>query len=161
MRSCFLYVSERFLKFLPGNFKYTKTGSNTFVLSVYGYIEIFYRGLSGTVRERGRYTGYITDNDARTICSQAGYAPPSDGWSNNHCRHRYDKCKQEDRSSLRCLISGLRCSGRKGEKLFQCGMDPIEELSAVRSSNSGANNSPHPTLSRWYHREDVAIKCDF
>ena len=144
------YGLGRFLKFLPATFKYGEVYPGRWKLSVNGFIQIFYRGLNGTINRET-----FNDNAAHTICSQAGYASTDYGWNyGKYCR----TSKEIDRSSLRCLISGLRCSGRDGERLSQCGMDPIEDSRKRISPNSSADSDG---LRSWDHGYDVAIKCDF
>ena len=154
------YGLGRFLKFLLATFKYEQehdhVGRYIWKFSVHGFIQIFYRGLNGTISRYSIYGGIAFDDKAaHTICSQAGYASTHNGWNRGeYCR----TSKEIDRSSLRCLISGLRCSGRDGERLSQCGMDPIEDSRKRISPNSSADSDG---LRSWDHGYDVAIKCDF
>ena len=91
-------------------------------LSVNGYIQIFFDGRNGTLRDRGAKSTRpsFLDGNAKTICKSAGYAEIADGWSNG----KYCDGKGDDRSSLRCLISGLRCFGSE-ETIAECQMDKI------------------------------------
>ena len=162
---------------MPGKFAYD--GKD---LSVNGYIQIFYDGRNGTVRDRGaRETKpSFLDGNARTICSNAGYGVTNDGWSNG----KYCDGKGYDRSSLRCLISGLRCFGSEGETIDDCRKDPIidptkpppaaiytvapttqtEPQTTAQPQTTAKPQSPEyelAPLTDWNHKEDVAIKCNF
>jgi len=93
---------KRFLKFLPGKFTH-KDGK----LSVQGFIQIWYHGYSGTVRDNDEQ-GYkaFSDYNAGTICREAGYNTTTDGWSNGKFR---DESTAYNRSNMICWISGLQC----------------------------------------------------
>lgn len=168
---------ERFLTFLPAKFSYD--GKD---LSVNGYIQIFYDGRNGTVRDRGakETRPSFLDGNARTICSNAGYADIADGWSNG----KYCDGKGYDRSSLRCLISGLKCFGSEGETIGDCRMDQIvdpkkpspqpkpqpqlqpqsTQTATTATTDFGRGEfrgGARLPLNDWDHKEDVAIKCNF
>ena len=143
-------------------------------LSVNGYIQIFFDGRNGTVRDRGekQTRPSFLDGTAKTICSNAGYAEIADGWSNG----KYCDGKGYDRSSLRCLISGLLCFGSEGERWDECKRDPIVDptkppsqpqqllTTAATATDFGRgefkDGDPLP-LNDWNHNEDVAIKINF
>ena len=148
-------------------------------LSVNGYIQIFYHGRNGTVRNRGKTIRLFTDGNAMTICNNAGYGYTIDGWSSG----KYCDGKGDDRSSLRCLISGLMCFGSEGERIEDCRMDPIIDPTkpppaAIYTVAPTTQTGPQTTqlqttvkptqpeyelapLTDWDHKEDVAIKCNF
>ena len=110
-----------------------------------------------------------------TICNNAGYGYTIDGWSSG----KYCDGKGDDRSSLRCLISGLMCFGSEGERIEDCRMDPIIDPTkppppgAPTTQTEPQTTQPQTTvkppqleyelapLTDWDHKEDVAIKCNF
>ena len=172
------------MKFLPATFAYDKSNSK---LSVHGYIQVFYNGRNGTVRDRAVWEDKesFTDGIAKVFCKTAGYADTDDGWKNG----KFQEDKSVDRSLLYCLLSGLRCYGTESD-ISICTMDPepptttaspttttvattkgttttTTKGTTTKATTTGTTpphkNSVHDDyfMPAWDHKQDVAIKCDF